>query len=251
VLANVWGKHYVKPKLSILKDEQVTPELVLGEFDNFAATVKPDDLLVFHLGGHGVSKAKMAAELNKVKLPKGQLALFNQQLPGMGQFLFLCGDFDFLHLRDTTISLDDLYEKLVKLPCHKLITLDACHAAAIDPTERKGSDTIRLFTQDGVGPIIFAACKADESANEGVPGFVNEPASGLFAQAIVKTIQDDFRRNKKTKLGPGEMFSGLKSNMDQFVQTLRKQPEYKDLSQNPQFFLPDQERNFAILVGKE
>jgi WD40 repeat protein len=255
VLADVWdrnrGKQYAKATMKVLTDEQVTPQLVLGEFDQFAATIKPDDLLVFHLGGHGVSTGQMAADLTKAKLPKEQMARFNQQLQGLGKFLFLCGDFDFLHLRDTTIGLDDLYEKLVKLPCHKLITLDACHAAAVDPTERKGSDIIRLFTQDGVGPIIFAAYKANESANEGAPGFVIEPASGLFAQAIVKTIQNDFLKNRKSKLGPEDMFTGLESNVQEFVQTLRKQQGFKDLSQNPQFFLPDQERNFAILVGKE
>src|SRR6202023_3628801 len=115
-----------------------------------------------------------------------------------------------------TISLDDLYGKMVKLPCHKLITLDACHAAAVDPTdptERKETDIIRLFTKDGVGPVIFAACRADESANE-YSGFVTDlRASGLFAQAIYKTIQEDFRKSKKAAFAPEEMYVSLHANV--------------------------------------
>jgi WD40 repeat protein len=257
VLADVWGnnrgKQYVKASIRVLKDKQITPTLVLAEFDKLAATVKPDDLLVFHLGGHGVGTRKLVAEVKAADLPKAQRAQFDQQLAGLSQFLFLCGDFDFLRIRDTTISLDDLYEKLVKLPCHKLITLDACNAAAVDPTdpaERKGTDIIRLFTMDGVGPIIFAACKAEESAIE-FPGFVVEPASGLFAQAIVKAIQDDFGKGKKRALEPEDMFTDLRSNIGMWVKELRANAANKDLNQNPQFFLPVLERSLAILVGRE
>ncbi len=253
VLAEVWqrsrGTQYDKPAIRVLKDKDVSAQSVLGEFDSLAATVKPDDLLVFHLGGHGVSKRKLQEGV-EANLSKQQLPAFHQQLPGLGQFLFLCGNFDYLRVRDTTISLDDLYEKLVKLPCHKVIMLDACNAAAADPTERKGTDIIRLFTKDGVGPIIFAACKAEESALE-FPGFVVEPASGLFAQAIVKTIHDDFSRSKKTTLLPEDLFRGVATNVEVWVEQMRKEGADKDLSQHPQFFLPVLERNFAILVGKE
>ena len=257
VLSEVWernrGKLYAKAKVRVLKDKQITPTSVLKAFDGLEKEVRPDDLLVFHLGGHGVSKRKMAKEVQEAKLPGDQLAKFNQQLPGLGQFFFLCGDFNFLRIRDTTISLDDLYEKLVKLPCHKLIILDACNSAAVDPNDRKRTDIIRLFTKDGVGPIIFAACKAEESAIE-FPGFIVEPASGLFAQAIVKTIDEDFNKadlDKDGILEPGELFLSLKTNVEKWVKELRLDPMNKDLSQNPQFFLPTIERNFAILMNKK
>jgi WD40 repeat protein len=261
VLAEVWdrnrGKQYRAASIGVLKDNQVTPARVLREFDKLAATVKPDDLLVFHLGGHGVSTRKLVAEVTAnvkaLKLTAEQQTRFNQQREGLSPFLFLCGDFDFLRVRDTSISLDDLYDRLVKLPCHKLITLDACNAAAIDPTdpkERKGTDIIRFFTRDGVGPIIFAACRAEESAIE-APGFVTEPAAGLFAQAIVKAIQEDFAKSKKNRLEPGEMFTDLKNNVEAWVNKLKADPANKDISQNPQYFLPVLERNLAILVGKQ
>src|SRR5262249_27947747 len=157
--------------------------------------------------------------------------------------------FDYLRIRDTTISLEDLYERLIKLPCHKVIMLDACNSAAVDPTDRKATDIIRLFTPRGVGPIIFAACKAEESAIE-FPGFVVEPAAGLFAQAIVKTIEDDYPKTKAAALEPNQLFDGLKTNVATWVKELQKDPANKDLSQNPRVFLPDLERNFAILISR-
>jgi hypothetical protein len=209
------------------------------------------------LGGHGIGTRKLEADVKanakNLGLSAVELEQFKQQLTGFSPFLFLCGDFDLLRVRDTSISLDGLYENLVKLPCHKLITLDACNAAALDPTdpaERKATDIVRLFTMDGVGPIIFAACRAEEVALE-FPGFVREPASGLFAQAIVKAIQEDFAKSKSKRLEPGEMFTALKANVGTWVKELRQNAADKDLNQNPQFFLPVLERNFAILVGKE
>lgn len=225
VLAEVWkqnhGKLYAKAEMHILREKQVTPLSVAREFDGLADLVKPDDLLVFHLGGHGVATRKMLAEVKAAKFPKEQLAQFNQQVAGLGSFYFLCGNFDFLRIRDTTISLDDLYDKFVKLPCHKLIMLDACNSAAVDPTERKGTDIIRLFTKDGVGPIIFAACKAEESAIE-FGGFVVQPASGLFAQAIVKTLEEDFTASKKGELDPGFLSTSVKNNVGNWVNELRQ-----------------------------
>ena len=247
VLARVWEKNRGnqfpgKPNIHVLQDVKVSPRLVLDAFDKLAAVVKPDDLLVFHLGGHGVSKHNLVTMVDKAKakLTKAQLAKFNQQRSGLGEFLFLCGNFDFLRVRDTSISLDDMYEKLVKLPCHKVIMLDACNSAAV-----KGTDVIRLVTKDGVGPIIFAACQANESAIE-FTGFIDEPAAGLFAQAIVKTIRDDFGKSKKT-IGPDEMFTGLRNNVTTWVTELRKDPRNKDLIQEPLAFVPVLEKNFAIL----
>ena len=42
--------------------------------------MKPDDLFVFHLGGHGTS----LADLRKKGTPERKLA-------GLGRFLFMCG----------------------------------------------------------------------------------------------------------------------------------------------------------------
>jgi WD40 repeat protein len=252
VLADVWqrgrGKLYPKPPvILVLKDEQVTPGSVLKALDGFAAKVKPDDLLVFHLGGHGVATRKLVAQV-RAQVPKEERAKFEQQVPGLAPFYFLCANFHFLKIRDTTISLDDLNEKLVKLNCHKVIMLDACNSAAVNPGERKATDIIRLFTKDGVGPIIFAACKAEESAIEW-PGFTIDPAAGLFAQAIVKTVDEDFSKSKNAALEPADMFSYLKANVASYVRELQQQnPKNKDLVQNPQFFLPGLERDFAILA---
>lgn len=257
-LAKCWdehhGKGYAKAFLSVLKDAKVTAAKVLEEFDKLAAVVKPDDLLVFHLGGHGVSTRKMVGEVMAAvkngKLPKEDVAKFKQELPGLGPFYFLCGDFDFLRIRDTTISLDDLYERMAKLPCHKVIMLDACNAAAVNPADRKGTDIIRLFTKDGVGPIIFAACKAEESAIE-FPGFAIRPAAGLFAQAIIQTVEDDFAKSKRATLNADYLAENLGKVITEWVKELQQNPKNKGISQTPAVFLPDLERNFAILVGKD
>lgn len=252
VLAELWekyrGKSYAKANIRILLNEKANFRLVQEELKKLADTAKPDDLLVFYLGGHGVSTQKMVSEVRqRMKLPDKELRDFEQQLPTLSPFLFLCGDFHMMKVRDTTVSLDDVYEKLVKLPCHKVILLDACHSGAADPTERKGTDMIRLFTKDGVGPIMFAACKAEESSWER-PTFVVEPAYGLFAQAIVKAVREDFGASKKERLDAPDLISNVRINIDTWVKTLHLNPALKDVRQNPQIYLPRLERDFAILT---
>jgi hypothetical protein len=143
----------------------------------------------------------------------------------------------------------------VTLSCQKIITLDACHAAAADPndpSERKGLDMIRMFTKGNVGPVIYAACRAEESAIEVPVAFVSDlRGHGLFAQAIYKTVADDFADSKKHVLDPVTMDTSVKANVASWVTALRKNPKNNDLSQNPQLFLPERARNLAILLGKD
>ena len=95
------------------------------------------------------------------------LQIAPRKLAGLGRFLFMCGDFDPDRMPDTTIGFEDLHDRLSRLPCHKLILLDACHSGE---ARTSGGDTdanpIRILTRHGIGCVILAACGPDEEAIE-------------------------------------------------------------------------------------
>jgi WD40 repeat protein len=179
VLGRQGGFAGYKPDL--LLNRQVTRAAILGRLAALRKTVQPDDVLVFYLGGHGSSRA----ELRKAKVTDARLA-------GVGRFLFACPDYDFDRLPDTTLNFEDLHDALGRLPCHKLVLLDACHSGA---AQTAGGDTdanpVRILTQHGVGPVILAACGPDEAAIEAPLTFDRlTGARGVFTIALRRTLEE-------------------------------------------------------------
>jgi hypothetical protein len=273
-LARYWKEHrgglYETANFSVLTNEKASPKGVQKALDSLVGKVKPDDLLIFHLGGHGLNLDMMFKEMRDLVAKKEvSTADYNKaarQTVGLGNFVFVCADFDlFDNLQNTVISVNDLYDKLVQLPCHKLIFLDACHAGAVDPDMRSGNDLIRSLTKEGVGPVIFSACRPDQVALE-IPGafFVDDLVGGVFTQGILNTLVKEFDKadsDKNGHLDPHEFSERLKARIPAWIETLKQElatssdPQEramaKDLAQNPVVFLPDLERRLAIVERRK
>lgn len=274
-LAGFWkeyrGKLYADADFKVLTERQVTPESLLGHLDQLAGKVRPDDLLIFHLGGHGLNLDMFLEDIRKAVGTKSGIKAADylrvrQQAAGMGKFVFVCAHFDLWNnLRGTSISLDDLYGKLAQLPCHKVIFLDACHSGAANPADdpRSSTDLIRALTREGVGPIIFSACKPKQSALE-IRGafFKGDLIGGLFAQAILDTLVFNFDQadtNKNGRLEATELDARLRFRIPAWLADMRKSPDpairkqAMNLHQDPVAYLPQRERNLAIVerTGKD
>jgi hypothetical protein len=222
-LVNIWeaqkGKLYQDVKiLPPLVDDDATPDGVLKKLKAVAEDpkIRPDDLFVFYLGGHGTRVEELIKDTN---LKKADLAGLN--------YLFCFGDVDLSsakRLRETTIDFYQLYKALVKIPCRKLLLLDTCHSGEL---RQKGVTThpIRQLTPDGVGPVIFLACQPEQQAL-GQP--LLDPrgrVSGLFLIALAMTLDEEFEaadKNGDKKLMPSEIDASLRELVPALVERLQK-----------------------------
>ncbi len=246
-MASVWAKagkglyqniHIAPPLL----DADVTSARILAQLEALKGKVKPDDRLVFHLGGHGTRVEELR---DAFKLPE-------EQLRGLGTFLFCCADFDFKRLRETTVSFDRLYEELVGLPCHKILVLDACHAGDTRTgLENPKANPVRILTQDGVGPIILAACRPEQSAFEH-PAVDFGKTFGVFSAAVRRTLQEAFAeadRNKNGTLEPGELFTEVVVQTQAVLGDLRDGGVLQERDQQtPVAFLPSLNENLRLVA---
>jgi WD40 repeat protein len=240
------GKLFAKVQLKLLVDEQITRKAVLDELDRLRPMVGPDDLLVLHLGGHGTSLEQLRA----MKDDKGKRLVGDDKLGGLGRFLFCCPDLNFNRLADTTIGFDELYGKLVKLPCHKLILIDACHSGAAQGAVTTEEAPIRILTQDGIGPVILAACTPQESAIESTTIDLGR-AHGLFTIALRRMLEDKkafVRADQSPKdgsLSAQEVAAAVKAQVKDLVTLLRDRGFNVD--QNPSEFVPTLEARLPLM----
>ncbi|HYT94203.1 MAG TPA: hypothetical protein VEL76_36135 [Gemmataceae bacterium] len=199
-----------------LLDAKATQANILKRLDDLEGKVKPDDRLIFQINGHGTRPVELA------KFLKGKAA---KQLKGLGQFLFCCADFDVDQLRETTVDFEEIYKRLVRLPCHKILILDACHAGDTRTgLESEIVNPVRVLTKDRVGPMIFAACHPEESAWESNTLDLRA-AFGLFSMAVRRTLEerfDDADTNGNGVLDPQELSAQVNLEVKQLLVQLNQ-----------------------------
>jgi WD40 repeat protein len=235
------GSLYADKEMHLLLNDKATPEAVLQQLQGLAGKVGPDDRLVISLGGHGVSADELGEYIKKAKL---QVV---DELPPQS-FAFVGPDFDAQRPNKTGLTSRDLYEAIIRLPCRKVILLDACHSGTV------GISPVRELTRDGIGPVILAACSPDESAIEFSEMDNLKRANGLFTLAIIKALSEDFEEVDKDRnqlIDARELSSYVPGKVVKMVQQLHAE-KIKGLEarkQNPQVFPPyDAER--VALAGK-
>ena len=185
VLARALQRQKNKPpfdrvQVKLLQDGEVTRTAVEQALTELASQAKPDDVLVLYLGGHGTSRRQLLKQ--NVPAPL---------LQGVGRYLFLCGDADVRRLPDTTISFEDLQQRITKLSCHKLVLLDTCHSGEAEVSGGNSeANPIRMLTEHGVGPVILAASAYDQQAIENKALDPLGGANGLFTIALRKILEE-------------------------------------------------------------
>ncbi len=243
------GKLFQTVDLKLLLDPQVTRQAVLDHLDSLTDRVSADDLLLLHLGGHGISR-HLLAEIEV----DGKRWVSDANLESVGRFLFCCPDLSAGNLRGTTISFEDLYDKLVKLPCHKLILIDACHAGEAQTAVTGDESPIRILTKDGIGPVILAACAQNESAIEAntIIDIDLNPAYGFFSIALRRLLRDEAtfedadRAPRDGKLGAAEVADAVRNEVRKMVSVFGVRDR-----QNPSAFLPALEAPLPLMRWNE
>lgn len=130
-----------------LVDQRVTKPVWNVTMQQFATelenSVRPDDLLVIFLSGHGVRD------------------------PLAGGYYYVTADADYGNIRSGQLA-DCLsfenFSVFSKIPCRKLVILDTCHSGAIQPLEqRELKAALRALQED-----VFLTLSATEGGQEAV-----------------------------------------------------------------------------------
>jgi hypothetical protein len=188
-------KLYGEVKIELTRDRDVNRAALAKQLAALKGQVRPDDLLVLFLAGHG--------DLHQDK--------------ENSTFVFCFTDYDRKRYNETGMTSGDLYEALAALPCRKLVFLDACRSGdmAINP--------IRNLTPAGKGPTIFAACdRSQPSFEHGKFGH------GLFTYAVVEAMDKSFARadrNSDGQLDAAELFAFVQMRVSELLKDIERDDE--------------------------
>jgi WD40 repeat protein len=223
-LRNRWLQQMGKGKLfsagdpKEFLDADAKRQALLKRLDELADEARPDDLLVIFLSGHGDYVRPPAA--------KGEE-------PKPGVFVYCCPDYDREKNTQTGISTEVLVKKLAKIPCRKLVLLDACHSG-----EAASTNLVRDMAPFGKGLTVMAACDQQELAYEH-----EKFKNGLFTYAVMEALGPNFSEAAGADgiLEPGELFQYVRNRLPSLLKEIGKD----EFDQNPICFPREPER-FAI-----
>jgi uncharacterized caspase-like protein len=209
---------------------------LLAALDKLKDTpVKPDDLLVVFLAGHG----DLLGPGGKPRPPLVAGVAARGFPVEVGQFVFCCPDYLPTKPAETALAAEELFDALAAVNCRKLVLLDACHAGGAVQT-----NMLRRFISNGQGPIVIAACDHNQSSFED-----NDLGHGVFAYAVLEALGSKFRaadRDSNGELSPAELYGYVARRVPELARDIA--PGNR---QNPICFphpgaLPD----FVLLKGK-
>jgi hypothetical protein len=246
-MSTVWGsqrgKLYGNIRSVLLTDQQVTRKKILHQLRAFRTKVKPDDHVIVYLCGLTGSRQSLLEmpAPNKLLLPP--LA--------KGDFLFLCSDFDYLEIQETSLWAADLLIALQHLAGHKILFVDASRAGQLIKDRPVGGlpEGIR---RGGAGPIIFAACASDEVTLESFDVWLKSDVYGIFSAAVRKTIESQFTAadvNKNKTLEAQEVADHLRVLVAQSVHDLRQKNDGAAVNQHPVAHIPRLEKDTPLFVA--
>ena len=159
-------KPFERAEVTLLTNAEATPKAILAGLDA-ASAASPDDWFVLFLAGHGFAE-KAGAEV----------------VPGSWYFAgYGAGKGDAYQ-----IQADNIFARLKRMPCRKLILLDSCHSGAA-----VGADGGRDLRQADKGPIVLTAAAPNEQAGEDVTvlrlaGKAVRARHGFFTAAVFSAL---------------------------------------------------------------
>jgi uncharacterized caspase-like protein len=175
-------------------DEQVTRAEWAGAFAEISqrlqADVRPDDLLIIFMAGHGFVDA---AE-NRYYFASQDIAA-DDVLRGV---------------YGSAISWDD-FDLLADVPCRKLAFLDTCHSGAIQPQRDRDLKAAIRALQDDV--VLTVAASAGHERSEEKPAW----AHGAFTKALLEGLGGAADTSHDGAVGLDELIAYVKRQVPQLT----------------------------------
>lgn len=165
---------FEKAEVQLLVEEKATKSNILKALDELADQAGPNDWLVLFFAGHGFALRGDPPEIDG----------FGEVVPGSWFFVSYAKEDQQPH----RLSAEELFGKLAKVPCRKLILLDSCHSGAA-----VGADGGRDLRRDDKGPIVLTGASPDEQAGESIVellinGETTRRNQGFFTTAIYSAL---------------------------------------------------------------
>ncbi len=206
------GKFFPTGDLPALLNADASRESLLTTMTKLKqAPMKPDDLLVVFLAGHG----DLLTNDGKVPPPPPMGVIAARGLPAdTGKFVFCCPDYSPRKADLTALSGEELFDSLADINCRKLVLLDACHAGGATET-----NMLRRFIPNGQGPIVIAACDQSELSFED-----DKLGHGVFTYAVLEALGPKFRAadaNTDGSLSAAELYDYVADRVPELVSQLR------------------------------
>jgi WD40 repeat protein len=212
-----------KNDLILRLDAKAKRDDILKALKDLADRVGPEDSCILFFSGHGT---------------------FDDLAPGKDDatWRFCCPDFDETRKNATSITNQELYDKLAEIAGRKIVLLDACHSGF---AATAADNPVRALAPTGQGPIIIAACDRNQLSLES-----KERKHGLFTAALLEALGEKFgdaAADKKT-LDAGEMFRYTRRRMPSLLKELK--PPAPEFAQRPIMFAPEDMDFKTIPVAK-
>lgn len=203
------GKFYHKVETKVLTDKQATRGEIQDAMDWLYDTVKPDDIAVLFIAGHGVFDPR-------------------------NNFYFANYETDVNRLRSTALAYTEIENAIKDMPCKVLLFADTCHAGAA-----RGFGGIRDPWTDlvsgEIGAVLFASSTPREESQES-----REWGHGAFTYALLESLKE----RKTDVTGDGFIsLTELELSVSEKVQTLT------DDQQHPTTQKPGTIPNFNIATS--
>jgi WD40 repeat protein len=200
------GKHFPAGDVATLLNVAADRNGLTGALAKLkGAAVKPDDLLVVFLAGHGD-----LLDPNGKPILQRPAELATRGLPAEGgQFVFCCPDYSPAKPTATSLAAEELFEALAEVNCRKLVLLDACHSGGA-----LQANLLRRFIPNGQGPIVIAACAPGQASFED-----DAWGHGAFTYAVLEALGKQFRadRDRNGELTPAELYDYLADRVPAIV----------------------------------
>ncbi len=171
-MQNITGTLFDNTKIIKLYDNNVSKKSIAKVFESISKEIKPDDVFMMFMAGHGVTDD--------------------------GKYYFLPYDFKFTGLDSIQkygVSIDDLKDGLLKIPAQKsLVLLDTCSSGAFtnDIMSRGLEEKMAIARlHRATGRNYIAASSDDQVALEGYEGH------GVFTYTIVDALEGKGFKNGK------------------------------------------------------
>lgn len=165
------GNLYKSVKIRTLFDSDVTKDSLAAAFNQIEKEIKPDDIFVLYLAGHGIT---YSADGNYYYIPSDFTGMQGSDLP------------------EQAVSRHFIVENMSKLTAYRmLVLLDTCQSGGFAST----SDDMgfQRLSHD-IGIAIMAASSAEQAAGEGYNGH------GVFTYALLEALSGSSDSDKDGKI---------------------------------------------------
>ena len=139
-------KPFHRAEVKSFTDDMATPQAILEALDHAAEQAAPDDWLVLFLAGHGSAERRAIGNQGAQEV-----------VPGSWYF----AGYGASPAAEYRIPATEIFRRLKRVRCRKLILLDSCHSGAAI-----GVDGGRDLRPDDKGPVVLTAAAPNEEAGE-------------------------------------------------------------------------------------